>query len=179
MQWVGQLAATGNIGGAAQSFGASAALMSPEIIQFITGSIVNSLALRGLVGNRGAGVNTASRVAGASKFKNPLLITAALAASFLVPALAKSNQSADKRRLELSQRTIRGAETINKDDVARFRSQLDRFDKILSNTRRDKKKQNQTQFDDEDLKDEKPSKGAPNNFFEEINKEFHRFLQNP
>lgn len=170
--------ATGNIGGAAQSFGASAALMSPEIIQFITGSIVNSLALRGLVGNRGGGVSTASRVAGASKFKNPLLITAALAASFLVPALAKSNQSADKRRLELSQRTIRGAETINKDDVARFRSQLDRFDKILSNTREENKKQNQSQFDDEDLKDEKPSKGAPNNFFEEINKGFTD-LQNP
>lgn len=174
---VGQLA-TGNIGGAAQSFGASAALMSPEIIQFITGSIVNSLALRGLVGNRGAGVNTVSKVAGASKFKNPLLITAALAASFLIPALAKSNQTADRRRLELSRRTIRGAETINKDDVARFRSQLNRFDKILSNTREENKRQNQSQFDDEALKDEKPSKGAPNNFFEEINKGFTD-LENP
>ena len=164
--------ATGNIGGAAQSFGASAALMSPEIIQFITGSIVNSLALRGLVGNRGAGVNTVSRVAGASKFKNPLLITAALAASFLIPALAKSNQSADKRRLELSQRTIRGAETINKNDVQRFRSQLDRFDKIISVQQRDKKKEFQTQIDQEGLKNEKPSKGAPDGFFENLNKNF-------
>ena len=172
---VGQLA-TGNIGGAAQSFGASAALMSPEIIQFITGSIVNSLALRGLVGNRGAGVNTVSRVAGASKFKNPLLITAALAASFLIPALAKSNQSADKRRLELSRRTIRGAETINKDDVARFRSQLDRFDKILSTQQRDKKKQVATQFDDEVLKDEKPSKGAPDGFFGNLKESFTNLI---
>ena len=134
-------ASTGNIGGAAQSFGASAALMSPEIIEFLTGSIVNSLALRGILGNRGTGINTASRVAGASKLKNPLLITAALAASFIIPALVKSNQTADRRRLETAQKTIRGAETIDRKDVGRFRTQLDRFDRILSTVRGDRKKQ--------------------------------------
>jgi len=134
-------ASTGNIGGAAQSFGASAALMSPEIIEFLTGSIVNSLALRGLLGRGGAGANTASRVAGASKLKNPLLMTAALAASFIIPALVKSNQTADKRRLETAQKTIRGAETIDRKDVGRFRTQLDRFDRILSTVRGDRKKQ--------------------------------------
>ena len=134
-------ASTGNIGGAAQSFGASAALMSPEIIEFLTGSIVNSLALRGILGNRGTGVNTASRVAGASKLKNPLLITAALAASFIIPALVKSNQTADRRRLETAQKTIRGAETIDRKDVGRFRTQLDRFDRILSTVKGDRRKQ--------------------------------------
>lgn len=147
-------ASTGNIGGAAQSFGASAALMSPEIIEFLTGSIVNSLALRGVLGNRGAGVNTASRVAGASKLKNPLLITAALAASFIIPSLVKANQTADRRRLESAQKTIRGAETIDRKDVGRFRTQLDRFDRILSSVRGDRKKQ-QKGVVDENFTEEK------------------------
>ena len=142
-------ASTGNIGGAAQSFGASAALMSPEIIEFLTGSIVNSLALRGILGRGGAGANTASRVAGASKLKNPLLMTAALAASFIIPALVKSNQTADRRRLETAQKTIRGAETIDRKDVGRFRTQLDRFDRILSTVRGDRKKQQKGVVDQE------------------------------
>ena len=142
-------ASTGNIGGAAQSFGASAALMSPEIIEFLTGSIVNSLALRGILGRGGAGANTASRVAGASKLKNPLLMTAALAASFIIPALVKSNQTADRRRLETAQKTIRGAETIDRKDVGRFRTQLDRFDRILSTVSGDRKKQQKGVVDQE------------------------------
>jgi len=150
---------TGNVGGAAQSFGAAAALMSPEIIEFFTGAVVNSLALRGILGNRGAGVNTATRVAGASKLRNPLLITAALAASFIIPALAKSNQSADRRRLETAQKTIRGAETIDRKDVGRFRTQLDRFDRILSTVRGDRKRQQGGVVDEsliEETKDKTP-----------------------
>ena len=150
---------TGNVGGAAQSFGAAAALMSPEIIQFLTGTVINSLALRGLIGNRGAGVSTASRVAGASKLKNPLLITAALAASFIIPALAKSNQNADRRRLETAQKTIKGAETIDRKDVGRFRTQLDRFDRILSTVSVDRKRQERGVIDEsliEEKKDKTP-----------------------
>ena len=150
---------TGNVGGAAQSFGAAAALMSPEIIEFFTGAVVNSLALRGILGNRGVGVNTATRVAGASKLRNPLLITAALAASFIIPALAKSNQSADRRRLETAQKTIRGAETIDRKDVGRFRTQLDRFDRILSTVRGDRKRQQGGVVDEslvEETKDKTP-----------------------
>jgi len=146
---------TGNVGGAAQSFGAAAALMSPEIIQFLTGTVINSLALRGLIGNRGAGVSTASRVAGASKLKNPLLITAALAASFIIPALAKSNQNADRRRLETAQKTIKGAETIDRKDVGRFRTQLDRFDRILSTVSVDRKRQERGVIDESLLEEKK------------------------
>ncbi len=150
---------TGNVGGAAQSFGAAAALMSPEIIELFTGAVVNSLALRGILGNRGAGVNTASRVAGASKLRNPLLITAALAASFIIPALAKSNQNADRRRLETAQKTIKGAETIDRKDVGRFRTQLDRFDRILSTVSVDRKRQQRGVVDEsllEETKDKTP-----------------------
>ena len=70
--------AGGNIGGAAQSFGLAGLLMAPEIIEFLTGSVVNVLALKGLIGNRGVGAtNLGGSVRGASKLKNPLLITAA------------------------------------------------------------------------------------------------------
>ena len=40
----------GNVGGAAQSFGLAGALMAPEIIEFLTGSVVQVLALKGLIG---------------------------------------------------------------------------------------------------------------------------------
>tara|TARA_B100001057_G_scaffold482156_1_gene557104 strand:- start:1603 stop:2955 length:1353 start_codon:yes stop_codon:yes gene_type:complete len=126
----GQLG-TGNIGGAAQSFGGAAALMTPEIVNFLTGAVVNVLALKGLIGG-GKGAGGLARTAGsASKLKNPLLITAALAASLLIPSLIKSGNTADRRRQTVATRAIRGKEVINKPDVDRFRGLLSRFSGIL------------------------------------------------
>ncbi len=126
----GQLG-TGNIGGAAQSFGGAAALMTPEIVNFLTGAVVNVLALKGLIGG-GKGAGGLARTAGsASKLKNPLLITAALAASLLIPSLVKSGNTADRRRQTVATRAIRGKEVINKPDVDRFRGLLSRFSGIL------------------------------------------------
>ena len=143
----------GNVGGAAQSFGLAGALMAPEIIEFLTGSVVNVLALKGLIGNKGVGAtNVAKGVSGASKLRNPLLITAALAASLLIPSLAQAGQSGDKRRQELATKVISGDQTINKPDVSRFRNQLNRFDRILSSVSFDKKKSNQDTIDPEDFK---------------------------
>ena len=124
----------GNIGGALSGFGLAGALLSPEIIEFLTGSVVNVLALKGFIGKRGAGTSNVATgvVRGASRTRNPLLLTAALAASFLIPALAKSGQTGDQRRQELATRVITGEQTINKPDVTRFRSQLARFDRILT-----------------------------------------------
>ncbi len=128
-----QLAA-GNLGSGVQNLGLAGALMAPEIVEFLTGTVVNALAVKGLIGNRGVGgaTNVVSNVGAASKLKNPLLITAALAASLLIPSLAKANQSGDNRRRELATKVIRGEQTINKPDVTRFRGQLNRFDRILS-----------------------------------------------
>ena len=148
--------AGGNIGGAAQSFGLAGLLMAPEIIEFLTGSVVNVLALKGLIGNRGVGATNVGRtVQGASKLKNPLLITAALAASLLIPSLAQAGQSGDKRRQELATKVISGEQTINKPDVTRFRNQLNRFDRILSGITFDKKKTREDTIDRETLEDEK------------------------
>ena len=124
----------GNIGGALSGLGLAGALLSPEIIEFLTGSVVNVLALKGFIGKRGAGTSNVATgvVRGASRTRNPLLLTAALAASFLIPALAKSGQTGDQRRQELATRVITGEQTINKPDVTRFRSQLARFDRILT-----------------------------------------------
>ena len=142
----------GNVGGAAQSFGLAGALMAPEIIEFLTGSVVQVLALKGLIGNKGVGVsNVAKGVGGASKLRNPLLITAALAASLLIPSLAKAGQSGDKRRQELATKVISGDQTINKPDVSRFRNQLNRFDRILSSVSLDRKKSNQDTINPEDF----------------------------
>ena len=147
----------GNVGGAAQSFGLAGALMAPEIIEFLTGSVVQVLALKGLIGNKGVGVsNVAKGVGGASKLRNPLLITAALAASLLIPSLAQAGQSGDKRRQELATKVISGDQTINKPDVSRFRNQLNRFDRILSSVSLDKKKSNQDTIDPEDFKEKNP-----------------------
>tara|TARA_B100001029_G_scaffold81011_1_gene66492 strand:+ start:2843 stop:4195 length:1353 start_codon:yes stop_codon:yes gene_type:complete len=127
----GQLG-TGNIGGAAQSFGGAAALMTPEIVNFLTGAVVNVLALKGLIGGGKGGVGGLAKTAGtASKLKNPLLITAALAASLLIPSLVKSGNTADRRRQTVATRAIRGKEVINKPDVDRFRGLLSRFSGIL------------------------------------------------
>ena len=146
----------GNVGGAAQSFGLAGALMAPEIIEFLTGSVVNVLALKGLIGNKGVGAtNVAKGVSGASKLRNPLLITAALAASLLIPSLAQAGQSGDKRRQELATKVISGDQTINKPDVSRFRNQLNRFDRILSSVSLDRKKSNQDTINPEDFEQEK------------------------
>jgi len=155
---------TGNIGGGLQSLGLAGALMSPEIVEFLTGSVVNVLALKGLIGGgKGAAVSGVGRnVAGASKLKNPLLITAALAASLLIPSLAQAGQSGDKRRQELATKVISGDQTINKPDVSRFRNQLNRFDRILSSVSSGRDKINEDTIDLKALEDEK-SKGNKNN----------------
>ncbi len=144
--------AGGNVGGAAQSFGLAGALMAPEIIEFLTGSVVNVLALKGLIGNRGVGAtNIGGTVRGASKLRNPLLITAALAASLIIPALAQGGQGGDNRRQEFATKVIRGEQTINKPDVTRFRGQLNRFESILSSISFDKKKSKEDTLDPEAL----------------------------
>jgi hypothetical protein len=142
------------VGGAAQSFGLAGALMAPEIIEFLTGSVVQVLALKGLIGNKGVGATNVGAVRGASKLRNPLLITAALAASLLIPSLAQAGQSGDKRRQELATKVISGDQTINKPDVSRFRNQLNRFDNILSSVSLDRKKSNQDTINPEDFKKE-------------------------
>jgi len=143
----------GNIGGGLQSLGLAGALMSPEIVEFLTGSVVNVLALKGLIGGgKGAAASGVGRnIAGASKLKNPLLITAALAASLLIPSLANAGQGGDKRRQDLVRKELEGEQIINKPDVSRFRSLLDRFDSILSGIRTNKEKE-EGQADPEALK---------------------------
>ena len=154
----------GNVGGAAQSFGLAGALMAPEIIEFLTGSVVNVLALKGLIGNKGVGAtNVAKGIGGASKLRNPLLITAALAASLLIPSLAQAGQSGDKRRQQLANKIITGDQTINKPDVTRFRNQLNRFDRILSSISLSRKKGDQDTIDTDQLeKDDKKIKEEEN-----------------
>ena len=162
----------GNVGGAAQSFGLAGALMAPEIIEFLTGSVVQVLALKGLIGNKGVGATNVGAVRGASKLRNPLLITAALAASLLIPSLAQAGQSGDKRRQELATKVISGDQTINKPDVSRFRNQLNRFDSILSSVSLDRKKSNQDTINPEDFKkEENPIAKGIQDFFNPKKKE--------
>jgi len=152
----------GNIGGGLQSFGLAGALLSPEIVEFLTGSVVNVLALKGLIGGgKGAAASgIGGNIAGASKLKNPLLITAALAASLLLPSIANAGQGGDKRRQEFVRKELEGEQTINKPDVTRFRSLLDRFDSILSSITLDKEKE-EGQADPEKLKDVKVNEIDP------------------
>ena len=139
----------GNFGDGATSLGGAAALLSPEILGVITTFVTTKLATRGLL-NTGS-VSNVSRVTGASKFKNPLLMTAALAASLILPGLM-NNQNADKRRQESATRSIRGEETINKPDVIRFRSILERFDNIISSISLDnRRKGEEDTLDNEDI----------------------------
>ena len=133
--------AGGNIGGALGSAGIASLLMAPEIIETISGGVVKTLALKGLIGKQNPTAGITQNVRGASRLKNPLLITAALAASLIIPSLAKSQQTGDKRRQEFARKTIGGREIINKPDVTRFRSQLSRFEGILDNMKVDKEKQ--------------------------------------
>ena len=163
-----------NIGGALSGFGLAGALLSPEIVEFLTGSVVNVLALKGFIGNRGAGTSNVAGgvVRGASRTRNPLLLTAALAASFLIPALAKSSQTGDQRRQELATRVITGEQTINKPDVARFRSQLARFDRILTGISRSDEKDNVGMIDFNELeKSVEKNKGVELNPEEDAKKE--------
>jgi hypothetical protein len=142
----------GNVGGAVQSFGLASVLMAPEIIEFLTGSVVNVLALKGLIGNRGVGATNITRgVGGASKLRNPLLATAFIAASLILPSLAKANQTGDNRRRELASRVVQGEQTINKPDVGRFRNQLNRFDRILSGINLDRKRDGDGEVDIDSL----------------------------
>ena len=90
--------AGGNIGGALGSAGIASLLMAPEIIETISGGVVKTLALKGLIGKQNPTAGIPQNVRGASRLKNPLLITAALAASLIIPSLAKSQQTGDKRR---------------------------------------------------------------------------------
>ena len=139
----------GNFRDGATSLGGAAALLSPEILGVITTFVTTKLATRGLL-NTGS-VSNVTRVTGASKFKNPLLMTAALAASLILPGLM-NNQNADKRRQESATRSIRGEETINKPDVVRFRSILERFDNIISSISLDNRRKGEDDtLDNEDI----------------------------
>ena len=147
----------GNLGEGAAGVGGAAALLSPEILSVITTVVTTKLAASGLL-SRGAGAGSfGTRVAGASKLKNPLLITAALAASLILPGLVNSNQNADRRRQITASRVIKGAETINKPDVDRFRVILARFDSILSSISLERKKEGRGAIDQE-VFDEIPEK---------------------
>ena len=143
----------GNIGGGLQSFGLAGALMSPEIVEFLTGSVVNVLAVKGLLGGgkTGAVSGVGRNIAGASRLKNPLLMTAALAASLLIPTLANAGQGGDRRRQDLVRRELEGEQTINKPDVSRFRSLLDRFDSILSGISLDKEKEGEGGVNEDEI----------------------------
>ena len=141
----------GNLGEGALGVGGAAALLSPEILGVISTVVTTRLVKSGLLG-RGRGIGTmGSRVAGASRLRNPLLITAALAASLILPGLVNANQTADRRRQLSATRTIRGAETINKPDVDRFRTILARFDRILSSISLDRRKRSKGTLDEQDV----------------------------
>jgi len=143
----------GNFGEGAAGIGGAAALLTPEILGVISTVVTTRLVKSGLLG-RGAGAGTmGSRVAGASRLKNPLLITAALAASFILPGLVNANQNADRRRQLGATRVIRGRETISKPDVERFRGILTRFDGILSNISLERRRKGKDTIE-EDILDE-------------------------
>ncbi len=148
----------GNLGEGAAGVGGAAALLSPEILSVITTVVTTKLAASGLL-SRGAGAGSfGTRVAGASKLKNPLLITAALAASLILPGLVNSNQNADRRRQISASRVIKGAETINKPDVDRFRVILARFDSILSSISLERKKEGRGTIDEQVYSEEPDNK---------------------
>ncbi len=150
----------GNFGEGAAGVGGAAALLSPEILGVITTVVTTKLASSGLLSRGGAGT-IGTRVAGASRLRNPLLITAALAASLILPGLINSNQNADRRRQITASRTIAGRETINKPDVERFRTILARFDSILSSISLERKRRGRNTIDEEireEAETEKPNK---------------------
>ena len=141
----------GKVGEGLTGIGGSAALLSPEILGVVSSVVIGRLAKSGILGG---GQNIGSRVSGASKLKNPLLITAALAASLILPGLINSNQSADRRRQLTAGRTISGKDTINRPDVSRFRGILGRFGGILDSIVLDKRKKEGGDVDLEALMEE-------------------------
>ena len=154
----------GNFGEGAAGIGGAAALLSPEILSVISNVVVTKLAASGLMGRGGAAGTMGTRVAGASRLRNPLLITAALAASLILPGLINSNQNADRRRQLTATRVIKGSETINKPDVDRFRVILARFDSILSNIQLERKREGRDTIDEQVFEEEpEKSKKKKNN----------------
>ncbi len=150
----------GKVGEGLTGVGGSAALLSPEILGVVSSVVIGRLAKSGILGG---GQNIGSRVSGASKLKNPLLITAALAASLILPGLMNSNQSADRRRQLTAGRTISGKDTINRPDVSRFRGILGRFGSILDSIVLDKRKNEGGDVDLEALmEEEKKDKNKDN-----------------
>jgi len=161
----------GNFGEGAAGIGGAAALLTPEILGVISTVVTTRLVKSGLLG-RGAGAGTiGTRVAGASRLKNPLLITAALAASFILPGLISSNQNADRRRQLDATRVIRGREIINKPDVDRFRGILTRFDSILSNISLERRRKGKDTIDEEIILDPSDKKDDQNDNKKDDNNE--------
>ena len=161
----------GNFGEGAAGIGGAAALLTPEILGVISTVVTTRLVKSGLLG-RGAGAGTiGTRVAGASRLKNPLLITAALAASFILPGLVNANQTADRRRQLDATRVIRGRETINKSDVDRFRGILTRFDGILSNISLERRRKGKDTIDEEIILDPSDKKDDQNDNKKDDNNE--------
>ena len=159
----------GNLGEGAVGLGGAAGLLTPEILSVISTVVTTRLVKSGLLG-RGAGAGTiGTRVAGASRLKNPLLITAALAASLILPGLINSNQNADRRRQLDATRVIRGREIINKPDVDRFRVILARFDSILSNISLGRRRKGKDTIDEEIILDPKDKNNKNNNQEEKNN----------
>lgn len=133
-----------------ENIGSAAALLTPEILEIITGAVVNALALKGLLGDGGKGVGATGLL---SKLpKKGLFLIAALAASIILPQIANANENADKRRSEVAARTIRGQQVINAPDVSRFRKILDKFDRILSGIKFSKRRK-KTEIDKKLLED--------------------------
>ena len=120
----------GNIGGGFQAGGLALGALLPEIASVVVGL----LALRGILPRNstamGGGVGVTRGMGGVGKFKNPLLMTAALAATLLLGNRAAASGQ-DQRRGELVSQEVGQKQTINQSDVGRFRSQLTRFEAII------------------------------------------------
>ncbi len=120
----------GNIGGGFQAGGLALGALLPEIAS----GVVGLLALRGILPKNstamGGGVGVTRGMGGVGKFKNPLLMTAALAATLLLGNRAAASGQ-DQRRGELVSQEVGQKQTINQSDVGRFRSQLTRFEAII------------------------------------------------
>ena len=166
--------AGGDLKGALSSAGLASLLLAPEIIEVISGGVVQSLALKGLIGGgkQAPVAGVTQNLGRASRLKNPLLITAALAASLLIPSLARGQGNSDVRRQELTRKTVAGREIINKPDVNRFRTQLARFENILDsiNNERTRKGKDNT-IDTRDIQEnlidfEDPKVGTTNQAYD-------------
>ena len=142
----------GNIGGGFQAGGLALGALLPEIAS----GVVSLLALRGVLPRNstamGGGVGVTRGMGGIGKFKNPLLMTAALAATLLLGSRASASGQ-DRRRGELVSQEVGRKQTINENDVGRFRGQLTRFEGILDRSmgKKDSKISTVTPGLDEDL----------------------------